>query len=55
MLNIPLDVYTPMFALGRIAGWCAHRLEEITVSDRIIRPAYKNVYKRRDFIDIDNR
>ena len=55
MLGIPFDVYTPMFALGRIAGWCAHRLEEITVSEKIIRPAYKSVYKRRDFIDIENR
>lgn len=55
MLNIPPEVYTPMFAMGRIAGWCAHRLEEITVSDRIIRPAYKNVYKRRDYTDIENR
>ncbi|MEE0866968.1 MAG: citrate/2-methylcitrate synthase [Clostridia bacterium] len=55
MLNIPPEVYTPMFAMSRIAGWCAHRLEEITVSDRIIRPAYKNVYKRRDYTDIENR
>ena len=55
MLNIPPEVYTPMFAMGRIAGWCAHRLEEITVSDRIIRPAYKNVYKRRDYTEIGNR
>lgn len=55
MLNIPPEVYTPMFAMGRIAGWCAHRLEEITVSDRIIRPAYKNVYKRRDYTEIENR
>ncbi len=55
MLGIPFDVYTPMFALGRITGWCAHRLEEITVSEKIIRPAYKSVYKRRDFVDIENR
>lgn len=55
MLNIPSEVYTPIFAMSRIAGWCAHRLEEIMVSDRIIRPAYKNVYKRKDYIDINNR
>lgn len=55
MLNIPPEVYTPIFAMSRIAGWCAHRLEEITVSDRIIRPAYKNVYKRRDYVEIDKR
>ena len=55
MLGIPSEVYTPIFAMSRIAGWCAHRIEEITVSDKIIRPAYKNVYKRKDYIDIDNR
>lgn len=55
MLNIPQEVYTPIFAMSRIAGWCAHRLEEIMVSDRIIRPAYKNVYKREDYVDVDNR
>jgi len=55
MLNIPPEVYTPIFAMSRIAGWCAHRLEEIMVSDRIIRPAYKNVYKKKDYIDIESR
>lgn len=55
MLNIPPEVFTPIFAMSRISGWCAHRLEEITVSDRIIRPAYKNVYKRKDYVDIESR
>lgn len=55
MLNIPQEVYTPIFAMSRIAGWCAHRIEEISVSDRIIRPAYKNVFPRRDYINIDER
>ncbi len=55
MLNIPQEVYTPIFAMSRISGWCAHRLEEIMVSDRIIRPAYKNVYGREDYIDLNNR
>lgn len=55
LLGIPPEVYTPMFAMSRIAGWCAHRLEEITVSNRIIRPAYKNVCKRKDYIEIDKR
>ena len=55
MLNIPKEVYTPIFAMSRIAGWCAHRLEEITVSDKIIRPAYKNVYKTKDYVDLTNR
>ena len=55
MLNIPEEVYTPIFAMSRIAGWCAHRLEEIMVSDKIIRPAYKNVNGREDYIAINNR
>ena len=55
MLNIPPEVYTPIFAMSRIAGWCAHRLEEIMVSDRIIRPAYKNVLKAKEYVDIENR
>lgn len=55
MLNIPPEVYTPIFAMSRIAGWCAHRLEEIMVSDRIIRPAYKNVLKAKEYTDIENR
>ncbi len=55
MLNIPREVYTPIFAMSRIAGWCAHRLEEIMVSDKIIRPAYKNVYKGKDYTSIKDR
>ncbi len=55
MLNIPAEVYTPIFAMSRISGWCAHRLEEIMVSDRIIRPAYKNVFGREDYIDLNHR
>ena len=55
MLNIPQEVYTPIFAMSRIAGWCAHRLEEIMVSDKIIRPAYKNVYKGKDYTNINDR
>ncbi len=55
MLNIPQEVYTPIFAMSRISGWCAHRLEEIMVSDKIIRPAYKNVYKGRDYINLNDR
>lgn len=55
MLNIPPEAYTPIFAMSRISGWCAHRLEEIMVSDRIIRPAYKNVFGREDYVDLSNR
>ena len=55
VLGIPEDLYTPLFASARIAGWCAHRLEEITTSSRIMRPAYKSVTKPRDYVDLSNR
>jgi citrate synthase len=55
-IGIPKELYTPLFALARIAGWCAHRMEELTFSaKRIIRPAFKYVYSRRDYIPIVNR
>jgi citrate synthase len=55
-LQIPKEIYTPIFAVSRIAGWCAHRIEEVTFSSRrIIRPAYKNVCDRIDYEEIDNR
>ena len=43
MLGIPVELYTPLFAIARITGWSAHRLEEIVVMNKIIRPAYKSV------------
>jgi len=55
-LYIPTEIFTPIFAIARIAGWCAHRLEEVTFpSRRIIRPAYKNVYGRIDYKPLDER
>ena len=55
MMNIPLDLYTPLFAIGRIAGWSAHRIEELSIGNRIIRPAYKNVLKKGQYVEIDKR
>lgn len=55
VLGIPEDLYTPLFATARIAGWCAHRLEELTSNGKIIRPAYKSVSRARDFKDLSNR
>ncbi|MDD3654581.1 MAG: citrate/2-methylcitrate synthase [Desulfotomaculaceae bacterium] len=55
MLGIPLELFTPIFAVARIAGWSAHRVEEIVNTGRIIRPAYKSVAKRRDYVPIDKR
>ncbi|AQQ08812.1 2-methylcitrate synthase 1 [Sedimentisphaera cyanobacteriorum] len=55
ILGIPTDLYTPMFAMARIAGWSAHALEEIASGGRIIRPAYKSVAKRKPYIPLDER
>jgi citrate synthase len=55
MLNIPVDLFTPVFALARISGWCAHIVEEILSGGRIIRPAYKNVTKPGHYVPLDQR
>lgn len=55
MLQIPEDIYTPLFTTARIAGWSAHRLEELMTGGRIIRPAYKSVSTKRKYIPIDER
>ncbi len=55
MLGIPEEMFTPIFATARIAGWSAHRLEELISSGRIIRPAYKNVQKRKSCVALDDR
>lgn len=55
MLGIPEDVYTPMFAMARVPGWCAHRIEEMTVSSRIIRPAYKSMSHKAVYVNLDER
>ncbi len=54
-LNIPEDLFTSIFAISRITGWCAHRVEEILNGGRIIRPAYKNVTKRQDYTPLVDR
>jgi citrate synthase len=55
MLGIPEDLYTPLFAVSRVAGWCAHRMEEIISGGRIIRPAYKCVQPRLGYVPLDRR
>jgi citrate synthase len=55
MLKIPVELNTPLFAVSRIAGWCAHRIEELTTGGRIIRPAYKAINKKRAYLPIDER
>lgn len=57
MLNIPLEMYTPIFAIARTAGWCAHRIEEVLCGGRIIRPAYKSLCRKlnRTYKTLDER
>lgn len=55
MLGIPRDLFTPIFAVSRIAGWSAHRIEEIAAGGRIYRPAYKNILEPRQFVPIEKR
>lgn len=55
MLNIPEELFTPLFAIARIPGWSAHRLEELLNSSKIVRPAYKYVGRHREYIEMDRR
>ncbi|MBQ8568186.1 MAG: citrate/2-methylcitrate synthase [Oscillospiraceae bacterium] len=55
MLEIPPELYTPLFAIARIAGWSAHRIEELANAGKIIRPAYKNVHPHAEYIKISDR
>lgn len=55
MLDLPLELYTPMFAIARIVGWSAHRLEELINTDKIIRPAYRSVLDSAPYIPMSER
>ena len=55
LLGLPLELYTPIFAIARIVGWSAHRLEEIVSAEKIIRPAYQSVSTRREYDSLDHR
>ena len=55
MLNLPLELYTPIFAIARIAGWSAHRMEELANNGKIIRPAYKPIGDDRDYLSLEKR
>ena len=55
LLGIPGDLYTPLFAVARVSGWCAHRMEEICTGNRIMRPAYRSAVEHREYIPIDER
>ena len=55
MLDIPEELYTPLFACSRVVGWCAHRIEELSNNGKIIRPAYKSVADRREYVNFEDR
>ena len=55
MLDLPYELYTPIFAISRIAGWCAHRIEEIQNNGKIIRPAYINVKPACEYKELEKR
>ena len=55
MLKVPIELFTPMFAIARIPGWSAHRIEELVNNGKIIRPAYKYVGKHKEYLPIDER
>ena len=55
MLDIPKELFTPIFCLARIAGWCAHRIEEMISGGRIIRPAYRNVIRNKEYVPVHER
>ena len=55
MLKIPEDLFTPIFATARIAGWCSHRMEELLTGGKIIRPAYKNIAFNKNYVPMEER
>ncbi len=55
MLNLPTELFTPIFAMARIIGWSAHRIEELLNAGKIIRPAYKNVCEHAEYVPLENR
>lgn len=55
MLELPLELYTPLFAVARISGWSAHRIEELINGKKIIRPSYLNVQPRTEYVELDKR
>ena len=55
MLRIPMEYFTPLFAIARISGWCAHRIEELVNKGKIIRPAYKYVGLHKEYVPMEER
>ena len=55
MLGLPTELYTPIFAIARVAGWSAHRMEELINMGKIIRPAYMAVQPHREYVPLEDR
>ena len=55
MLGIPRELFTPLFAVARMSGWCAHRLEEIQTCRKIMRPAYRPLFRHKDYVALNDR
>ncbi len=55
MLNIPVELYTPIFAMARVVGWCAHRMEQLINEDKIMRPAYQSVCEQKEYVPMEKR
>ena len=55
MLGLPMELYTPLFAVARIAGWSAHRMEELSAGGKLIRPRYECVEAHREYLPMDQR
>lgn len=55
MLDLPIELYTPIFAVSRVSGWSAHRIEELANAGKIIRPAYKSVAVHKSYVPMSER
>ena len=55
MLGLPQELFTPLFAIARMAGWSAHRMEELVNVDKIIRPAYQSIMQTREYVPLEER
>lgn len=55
MLGISEDLFTPLFAISRVPGWCAHRVEEVLFANRIMRPAYKYLGRGQEYLPLEQR
>jgi citrate synthase len=55
MMNIPVELYTPLFAIARMVGWSAHRIEELISANKIIRPAYMSLATDKQYVPREER